>query len=148
MTVPKDSVQISMQVRCLSMCSSWWFKCHPVRAQTWQAHTCAHTNTLLTHHACTIDATREPRGRGATHVHTDHNHNTYLNTNTMRTHTTHSALATKTHCAPQMPRGNLEVVAPRMLVLAAIAATLQERDYASAWELATTNRVSEGTTQV
>ena len=40
-----------------------------------------------------------------------------------------------------MPRGNLEAVAPRMLVLAAIATALQERDYATAWELATTNRV-------
>jgi len=41
----------------------------------------------------------------------------------------------------QMPRGNLEAVAPRMLVLAAIADALQARAYAAAWELATTNRV-------
>eukprot|EP00983_Pelagomonas_calceolata_P092094 1157626-Pelagomonas_calceolata.AAC.16 len=41
-----------------------------------------------------------------------------------------------------MPRGNLEAVAPRMLVLAAIADALQARAYAAAWELATTNRVS------
>lgn len=42
----------------------------------------------------------------------------------------------------QMPRGNLEVVKPRMLVLAAMAAALQERQYTAAWELATANRVS------
>jgi len=40
-----------------------------------------------------------------------------------------------------MPRGNLEGVCPRTLVLAAVASALQERRYAAAWELAITNRV-------
>lgn len=41
----------------------------------------------------------------------------------------------------QMPRGNLEAVAPRVLVLAHIADRLQEGDYAAAWESAITSRV-------
>ena len=41
----------------------------------------------------------------------------------------------------QMPRGNLEAVRPRALVLPAVAAALDARDYAAAWALATTNRL-------
>ncbi|KAK9849951.1 hypothetical protein WJX84_009719 [Apatococcus fuscideae] len=41
----------------------------------------------------------------------------------------------------QMPRGNLEVVCPRPLVVAAIAHALQGKEYGSAWELAVDNRV-------
>eukprot|EP00887_Chlorella_sp_A99_P002271 scaffold10.g2271.t1 len=40
----------------------------------------------------------------------------------------------------QMPRGNLELVQPRSLVVPAIASALDAGDYASAWALATTNR--------
>jgi elongator complex protein 1 len=42
----------------------------------------------------------------------------------------------------QMPRGNLEGVSPRALVLAAIAHALVHHDYKTAWILATTHRVS------
>lgn len=41
----------------------------------------------------------------------------------------------------QMPRGNLETVNPRPLVLTAVAAALQEQHFAAAWELATASRV-------
>ena len=41
----------------------------------------------------------------------------------------------------QMPRGNLETVCPRALVLAAIAEALDQRRYAEAWRLAILNRV-------
>ncbi|KAG1673002.1 hypothetical protein FOA52_005932 [Chlamydomonas sp. UWO 241] len=41
----------------------------------------------------------------------------------------------------QMPRGNLEGVSPRALVLAAVACALRKRDYAAAWEMCTTHRV-------
>ncbi|KAK9859824.1 hypothetical protein WJX84_001803 [Apatococcus fuscideae] len=41
----------------------------------------------------------------------------------------------------QMPRGNLETVCPRPLVVAAIADALQGHEYDRAWELAVDNRV-------
>ncbi|EIE25950.1 IKI3-domain-containing protein [Coccomyxa subellipsoidea C-169] len=41
----------------------------------------------------------------------------------------------------QLPRGNLETVSPRALVLAALAHALLEDDYAAAWRLAVVNRV-------
>ena len=41
----------------------------------------------------------------------------------------------------QMPRGNLEGVFPRPLVLAAIARALDRAQYARAWRLATVHRV-------
>ncbi|GMH34369.1 hypothetical protein BSKO_02203 [Bryopsis sp. KO-2023] len=41
----------------------------------------------------------------------------------------------------QMPRGNLETIHPRVLVLCAIVEALNEKQYQEAWELATTNRV-------
>lgn len=41
----------------------------------------------------------------------------------------------------QMQRGNLEGVAPRLLVLTAIVEHLNEGQYAEAWELAGTHRV-------
>jgi hypothetical protein len=41
----------------------------------------------------------------------------------------------------QMPRGNLEGIAPRALVLAAVAAALTGRRYAEAWDMATLHRV-------
>ncbi|KAL4420046.1 hypothetical protein ABPG77_007485 [Micractinium sp. CCAP 211/92] len=41
----------------------------------------------------------------------------------------------------QMPRGNLEAVRPRALVLPAVAAALDAGEFAAAWELATTNRL-------
>ncbi|BDA44195.1 Elongator complex protein 1 [Coccomyxa sp. Obi] len=41
----------------------------------------------------------------------------------------------------QLPRGNLETVSPRALVLAALAHALLADDYAAAWRLATVNRV-------
>lgn len=41
----------------------------------------------------------------------------------------------------QLPRGNLETVCPRALVLAAITQALQEGRFADAWQLATVNRV-------
>ncbi|KAK9915662.1 hypothetical protein WJX75_002381 [Coccomyxa subellipsoidea] len=41
----------------------------------------------------------------------------------------------------QLPRGNLETVSPRALVLAALVQALLEDDYAAAWRLATVNRV-------
>ena len=41
-----------------------------------------------------------------------------------------------------MPRGNLESISPRALVLAAIAAALDSQDYAEAWRLTSVNRVS------
>lgn len=40
-----------------------------------------------------------------------------------------------------MPRGNLEGVSPRALVLAAVAEALNAHDYAAAWDIAGTNRV-------
>lgn len=40
-----------------------------------------------------------------------------------------------------MPRGNLEGICPRALVLAATADALTRRDYSTAWSLATTHRV-------
>lgn len=41
----------------------------------------------------------------------------------------------------QMPRGNLETVNPRPLVLTAVAAALQQQQFAEAWDLATASRV-------
>jgi len=41
----------------------------------------------------------------------------------------------------QAPRGNLETARPRALVLPAVAAALDEKDYASAWRLATVDRL-------
>jgi elongator complex protein 1 len=41
----------------------------------------------------------------------------------------------------QMPRGNLEAVRPRALVLPAVAAALDAADFAGAWQLATANRL-------
>jgi IKI3 family len=41
----------------------------------------------------------------------------------------------------QMPRGNLETVNPRALVLAAVKRHLDARCYAQAWELVRTNRM-------
>ncbi|KAG2445393.1 hypothetical protein HXX76_000015 [Chlamydomonas incerta] len=41
----------------------------------------------------------------------------------------------------QMPRGNLEGISPRALVLAALAAALTRRDFAEAWRLAALQRV-------
>ncbi|KAL4852847.1 Elongator complex protein 1 [Chlorella vulgaris] len=41
----------------------------------------------------------------------------------------------------QMPRGNLEAIRPRALVLPAMAAALDAGDFAAAWELATVNRL-------
>ncbi|CAD7702171.1 unnamed protein product [Ostreobium quekettii] len=41
----------------------------------------------------------------------------------------------------QMTRGNLETVCPRVLVLCAICDALQQKGYAEAWRLATSNRV-------
>ena len=41
----------------------------------------------------------------------------------------------------QMPRGNLETVAPRALLLTAVVDALARHDYARAWALATINRV-------
>lgn len=41
----------------------------------------------------------------------------------------------------QMPRGNLEAVAPRPLVLALLGAALSRHDYHRAWTLATSQRV-------
>ncbi|CAL5218701.1 g412 [Coccomyxa viridis] len=52
-----------------------------------------------------------------------------------------SAPAGATFCVLQMPRGNLEVVSPRALVLAAIAEAILENNYGDAWRLATVNRV-------
>ncbi|CAK0773220.1 hypothetical protein CVIRNUC_004042 [Coccomyxa viridis] len=47
----------------------------------------------------------------------------------------------ETFCVLQMPRGNLEVVSPRALVLAAIADALLADAFGEAWRLATVNRV-------
>jgi elongator complex protein 1 len=41
----------------------------------------------------------------------------------------------------QMQRGNLEGVSPRLLVLAAICDSLEQQQYARAWQLAITHRV-------
>lgn len=41
----------------------------------------------------------------------------------------------------QMPRGNLEAVCPRALVLVAAAHALRRRRYARAWRLLTTHRI-------
>lgn len=41
----------------------------------------------------------------------------------------------------QMPRGNLETIHPRILVLCAIADHLNKEMYDEAWELSTVNRV-------
>jgi len=41
----------------------------------------------------------------------------------------------------QAPRGNLETARPRALVLPAVASALDEKDYASAWRLATVDRL-------
>lgn len=41
----------------------------------------------------------------------------------------------------QMPRGNLEGIAPRSLVLTAVADALDAHNYARAWDMCTTNRV-------
>jgi elongator complex protein 1 len=41
----------------------------------------------------------------------------------------------------QAPRGNLETARPRALVLPAVAAALDNKDYASAWKLATVDRL-------
>ncbi len=41
----------------------------------------------------------------------------------------------------QAPRGNLETARPRALVLPAVAAALDTKDYASAWRLATVDRL-------
>ena len=41
----------------------------------------------------------------------------------------------------QLPRGNLEAVRPRALVLPAVAAALDGGDYASAWALCAANRL-------
>ncbi|EFJ51885.1 hypothetical protein VOLCADRAFT_87528, partial [Volvox carteri f. nagariensis] len=41
----------------------------------------------------------------------------------------------------QMPRGNLEGVSPRALVLAALVGALRRRDFAEAWRLASVQRV-------
>lgn len=39
-----------------------------------------------------------------------------------------------------MPRGNLEGIQPRLLVLSAICDALQRRAYGTAWRLAVVNR--------
>jgi elongator complex protein 1 len=41
----------------------------------------------------------------------------------------------------QMPRGNIEGVSPRALVLTALVGALRRRDFAEAWRLATLQRV-------
>lgn len=41
----------------------------------------------------------------------------------------------------QMPRGNLETIHPRILVLCTIADCLNKEMYNEAWDLASTNRV-------
>ena len=41
----------------------------------------------------------------------------------------------------QMPRGNLEVVEPRSLVLASVADALDTRNYSSAWQIARQSRL-------
>eukprot|EP00884_Botryococcus_braunii_P015718 jgi/Botrbrau1/282/Bobra.0022s0250.1 len=45
------------------------------------------------------------------------------------------------HVVMQLPRGNLERIAPRRLLLSSIAAALDEHDYSRAWELVLVNRV-------
>lgn len=41
----------------------------------------------------------------------------------------------------QLPRGNLETISPRLLVLIGVATALGARDYATAWGMLTRHRV-------